>query len=141
MLPASQNLRPGRSDRKASFSVTIALMYVLIRAGQVLLALAALNGAYGLALYSGLSALGGQSPSWPKVAGSLVSMLVYCFIIYLLQLRAENQTPSGRYRWLQVFWHRLGRLKRRGAHWFRHCRADTGIGLLPLTGLNKILSV
>lgn len=67
-------------------------MNVLIRIGQVLLALAALNGAYGLALYSGLSALGGQSPSWPKVVGSLVSILVYCFIIYFLQLYYEQRT-------------------------------------------------
>jgi hypothetical protein len=69
----------------------MATMKLLIRIAQVLLAIAALNEAYGVALVLGLSAFGGNKPSLQNIVESLVSILIFCFIIFLLQRYYEHK--------------------------------------------------
>lgn len=75
-------------------------MNVIIRIIQVLLALAALNGAYGLAVQVGFSSVSDKSkPSLWNVVGSVVTVLVLGCIIFLLQryyeLRNKSQTRTN----------------------------------------------
>lgn len=70
-------------------------MNAVIRIAQVLLALFALNGIYGLATQLSLSPLSsGQKPSTWDITGSVITALLSGFIIFLLQRYYEIRNKS-----------------------------------------------
>jgi hypothetical protein len=70
-------------------------MNIAIRITQVLLALFALNGIYGLALQLSLAPLSsGQEPTAWDVLGSIVAALTIGLIIFLLQRYYEIRNKS-----------------------------------------------
>lgn len=95
-------------------------MNILIRIAQILLALAALDGAFGLTLRLGLSAtFGSNLPTALDIMGTIVSIAVYGLAIYLLQ---------------RYYNHRNGRLTTAGEDRRFAGIALTSVGIAAATG-------